>query len=109
MLAAHCQRLLIFWGLDITAAASLVHACSTPPGAHRGVLLNARLEKVKIDVFNHFSLFHLGSYSAHAGDTVNVTQSSLFLQSCLAHCMVPDVYVEVTGEPVVDNYRKMSL
>lgn len=23
--------------------------------------------------------------------------------------MIPDVYVEVTGKPVVDNYRKMSL
>lgn len=36
-------------------------------------------------------------------------QSSLFLQSCLAHCMIPDVYAAVTGKPVVGNYRNMSL
>lgn len=48
---------------------SFLHA----PGAHHGLLLNAHLERVKIDVFNHFSLFHLGFCCAHAGDTVNVT------------------------------------
>lgn len=78
-------------------------------GAYRGLLLNAHLESIESFVFYSYSLFHLDSTSADAGDIVNVTRSGSFLQSCLAHCMLPDVSAEVTGKPVVDSYRKMYL
>lgn len=50
------------------------HTLFSCPGAYHGLLLNAHLESVESFVFNSYSLFHLDSTFADAGDIVNVTQ-----------------------------------
>lgn len=107
----HIAEIADFWGFGHKQQMPLqfIHPLFSCSGAYHGLLLNTHLESVESFVFSSYSLFHVDSSYADAGDIVNVMQSRPFFQSSLTHCMLPDVSAEVTEQPVVGNYRKMYL